>query len=607
MKSDGMLKYWAEILLLGIIILAGFLNLWNLWNQGFSDPYYAAAVRSMLANPGVAFFNSFDAVGFVTVDKPPVGLWVQAASAAVFGFSNWSVIFPQALAGIGSVVLIYFIVKRPFGKTAGLIAAFVLATTPIFVIASRDGTMDTQMILVILLAVWVALKAARDHSFWLLMLSAVLVGIGFNIKMIQAFVVVPAIIAIYFFGVALPTRQKIIHLAIALLVLAAVSLSWAIAVDAVPADQRPYIGSSGDNSVIGLMLGHNGEEAFIIESSVWVDDQIGDPGPLRLFSYILYSRFGWLLPFVLIGLCVWWRRPASLSLAGFREIGLFSEHGLTLLALCLWVIPGLLYFSFTMGNWASYYLATIVPPLAGLVGIGAVAMYREYRGNRVTGWLFVAAVLVTGLVQAWMEYRLFIYDPVRYGSLLAVDLIGCILCVGILVWLRAKKVQGADRRSLSVACIAVAVLFVAPAVWSCAPLVNVSAPEDTTADLAAFLLSHEGNATYLAAVPSSSIVGETLIIDTGKPVMAIGGFFGTDQILTVNKMDELIHNGTVRYVLVIPDNTSLNYRMARGIGENAAINRWVMDHCTIVPASEWSESGNYQLRQYALYDCAGAV
>jgi len=101
MKSESITKYWAEVFLFGIIVIAGFLDLWNLWNQGFSNPYYAAAVRSMLANPGLAFFNPFDAAGFVTVDKPPVGIWIQAVSAAMFGFSNWSVILPQALAGIG--------------------------------------------------------------------------------------------------------------------------------------------------------------------------------------------------------------------------------------------------------------------------------------------------------------------------------------------------------------------------------------------------------------------------------------------------------------------------------------------------------------------------
>jgi 4-amino-4-deoxy-L-arabinose transferase-like glycosyltransferase len=606
MKSEWASKYWADILLWGIISLAGFFNLWNIWNQGFDNPYYAAAVRSILANPGLAFFNPFDAAGFVTVDKPPIGIWVQAASAAVFGFSNWSVILPQALAGIGSVALIYFIVKRPFGKTASLIAAFALATTPAFVSASRLETMDTQIIFVILLAVLVALKAARDHSFWLLLLSIILVGIGFNIKMIQAFVVMPAIVAIYLFGAVLPAREKVIHLVVALLVLAAVSLSWAIAVDAIPADQRPYIGTSGDNSVIGLMLGHNGEEAFVgvTTSGNW---QYA-PGPLRLFgNFSLYRNFCWLLLFALIGLCAWWRRPASLSLAGVRDWVFFSEQSLTLLALSLWIIPGLLYFSFTQGNYSVDYLATIAPPLAGLVGIGAVVMYREYQSNRITGWILVAAVLVTGLVQIWRVYMLFIYNPIGYGSLIAVDLIGCIIGAGILVWLRVKGVQGADRYSLFVACIAVAVLFVAPVAWSLSyvPLMNTHPPGTTTADLDAFLLSHAGNTTYLAAAPSVYPFAATLIIDTGRPVMVIGGYWGTDQILTVKQIPELFHNGTVRYVFV-PGNLLPTFKLP-AIGANDAIYSWVTEHCTEVPASAWNEKGDNQLRQYALYDCAGAV
>jgi len=610
MKSEWISKYRAEILLSGIIFLAGFLNLWNLWNQGFSNPYYAAAVRSMLSNPGVAFFNSFDAAGFVTVDKPPVGIWVQAASAAVFGFSSFSVTLPQALAGIGSVVLMYFIIKRPFGKPAGLIAAFALATTPVFVSTSRNGTMDTQLIFVILLAILVALKAARDHSFQLLVLSFVLVGIGFNIKMIQALVVVPAIIAIYLFGAAIPHRQKVIHLAVALLVLAAVSLSWAIAVDAIPADQRPYIGSSGDNSVVGLMLGHNGEDAFAgdIHAASFLGE--GDPGLLRFFNYEIYCQFSWLLLFALIGLFAWWRRPVSLMLAGFREGGICSEQELTILALCLWLLPGLLYFSFTPGFLALYYLATIAPPLAGLVGISAVAMYREYRSDRVTGWLFVAAVLATGLVQAWVVSHPFIYDPVRFGSLPIVVVAGCIFCSGTLVWLRTKKMQAADRSFLSVACIAVAILFIAPVAWSSVPLMNGSAQDSTDtglAGLAGFLLSHGDNRTYLAAVPFNGHMAGTLIVDTGKPVMALGGFLGTDQIITARKMQGMIHNGTVQYIIGSSRNLHGTLSTAGDTGGNDAILSWVSGHCTEVPASAWNENGDSLLRQYALYDCAGAV
>ena len=154
----------AEILLGAILLLSAFLNFWNIWNQGISNAYYAAAVRSMLENPGIAFFNSFDAAGFITIDKPPVGLWVQAVSAAIFGFSGWALVLPQALAGVGSVALVYTMVSRAFGKPAGLVSAFALAVTPIFVAVSRNGTMDGILIFVLLLALWTAFKAAREQS-----------------------------------------------------------------------------------------------------------------------------------------------------------------------------------------------------------------------------------------------------------------------------------------------------------------------------------------------------------------------------------------------------------------------------------------------------------
>ncbi len=256
--SEFFNRYRAECLLCGILLISAFLNLWNIWNQGFSNTFYAAAVRSMLDNPHLLFFNSFDPAGFVTVDKPPVGLWVQVAFAAVLGFSGWALVLPQALAGVGSVFLIYVIVSRPFGKAAGLAGAFALALTPIFVAVSRNGTMDAQLIFVILLALWAALKATRERSLPWLLLSVVLVGIGFNIKMIQAFIVVPAILVVYFLGAEIPVKKRIVHLVLAIAVLLAVSLSWAVAVDMIPASERPYIGGSGDNTVLGLIVNYNG-------------------------------------------------------------------------------------------------------------------------------------------------------------------------------------------------------------------------------------------------------------------------------------------------------------------------------------------------------------
>ncbi|WP_292370036.1 glycosyltransferase family 39 protein [Methanoregula sp. UBA64] len=601
-------KYWAEITLAGIIGLACFLNLWNLWYAGFENPYYAAAVQAMLTNPPLAFFNPYDAAGFVTIDKPPVGLWVQAASAALFGFHGWALILPQVLAGIGSVFLIYLIIERPFGKPAGLIAAFILATTPVFVTTSRMGTMDLQLIFVVLLALWVALKAARAQSLSLLLVSMVLVGIAFNIKMIQAFVVVPAIIAVYLLGTTGSLRRKLSHLALAVLVLAAVSLSWALAVDAVPADQRPYIGTSGDNSIMGLILGHNGEEAFVIDENVWKLDGIGNPGPLRLIEYNLYVEFSWLLLLALIGLFVWCdRRHFSHALTCLKSSDRFSEKGITLIALSLWLLPALVYFSFTHGNWLAYYLATIAPPLAGLIGIGVVEMYTNYLKDSVTGWLLVVAIIVTALLQIFIFRKIWIYNPEIYGVLLIL-LAGGIFCSILLAWQRIKPgTNPSVRKSTVIAGIAVMTLLVAPVVWSGLSVIELHpAANSTDSKLEGFLVSHSENTTFLAAVPSSFDFGSSLSVDTGKPVMAVGGYFGTDRILSIDQMPGLVKNRTVRYFFLLPENTSINYRMARGYGENAAIYSWVEDHCMLVPDTDWRrKSTDYSL--YNLYDCIGAA
>jgi hypothetical protein len=161
-----------------------------------------------------------------------------------------------------------------------------------------------------------------------------------------------------------------------------------------------------------------------------------------------------------------------------------------------------------------------------------------------------------------------------------------------------------------VACIAVAVLFIAPLAWSSIPLTTVSAQDSTDAGLAGlagFLLSHGDNKTYLAAVPFNGHMAGTLIIDTGRPVMALGGFLGTDQILTVNKLPGLIHNGTVQYIVGPSGNSSSSLSGEEGSGGNDALFSWVSGHCTEVPASAWNKDGDVLLRQYALYDCAGAA
>ncbi|MGE3911148.1 MAG: glycosyltransferase family 39 protein, partial [Chloroflexota bacterium] len=172
---------WERTGLLGIVALSAALNIVWLNREAYGNTYYAAAVKSMGTSWPAFFYASFDAGGFVTVDKPPVGLWVQAASVKLFGFSGLSLLLPQAIAGVLSVVLLWWLVRRAYGPAAGLIAGLALAVTPISVVTFRNNTMDGQLILVLLLAVWAGSLAAEQGRLRLLLLCAALVGLGYNV------------------------------------------------------------------------------------------------------------------------------------------------------------------------------------------------------------------------------------------------------------------------------------------------------------------------------------------------------------------------------------------------------------------------------------------
>ncbi|MBA2678859.1 MAG: glycosyltransferase family 39 protein, partial [Ktedonobacteraceae bacterium] len=251
-------RRWHHISLVAILLLAAFLNFFQLQLNGYGNMYYAAAVKSMLTSWHNFFFVSFDPGGFVTVDKPPLALWIQAASAKIFGFSGFSLLLPQALAGILSVYVLYRLVRRTFGPAAGLLAALALVLTPISVVMNRDNNMDTLLVLTLLLGAWCVLKASEMGSLRWLLLSVLLVGLGFNMKTLEAYLIVPAFGLLYLLGSPLSWGKRAVHLLLALLVLLVVSLSWLVAVDLTPASQRPYIGSSQANSEIELALGYNG-------------------------------------------------------------------------------------------------------------------------------------------------------------------------------------------------------------------------------------------------------------------------------------------------------------------------------------------------------------
>lgn len=204
----------STILVIGIMVFSFALHMVNIESIGDANAYYTAAVKSMLGSWSNFFFVAAEPGGSVTVDKPPLGLWIEAIFAYFLGVSGFSVSLPNILAGVFGIPLLYSMVKKYMGELAGLVAAFVMAITPVFVATNRNNTMDGLLVFFLLLAAWAFIKATESGKLRWLLLGAFIVGLGFNIKMLQAFLPLPAFYALYFFGSKEGWLRKITNLGI---------------------------------------------------------------------------------------------------------------------------------------------------------------------------------------------------------------------------------------------------------------------------------------------------------------------------------------------------------------------------------------------------------
>ncbi|GAC1401109.1 MAG: glycosyltransferase family 39 protein [Ktedonobacteraceae bacterium] len=652
---------------LGIILLISiFMNFYQLGQNGFGNSYYASAVRSMLDSWHTFFFVSLDPVGFVSVDKPPLGFWLQVVSAKLFGFTPFSVFFPQAMAGVLSVLLLYHLVRRHFGVVAGLLAALALAISPISVVTNRNNTIDSTLVLTMLLGAWTVMKAAETGKWRWLMLTAVFVGLGFNIKMLEAYLVVPAYALLYLLAAPRSLKMRIAQLLVAALVMLTISLSWAVVVDLTPASLRPYVGSSQDNSEVSLALGYNGIQRLLgsfgfgggtaRNSSVTEQRTVsgtypqpgssngqpaqgiqgnnggqppqgapggngsgmfntGTPGPLRLFNEPLGGQIVWLLPLALLGLLAlaWQRRPH------FRE----DRQQQSLVLWGIWLITMSVFFS-AASFFHQYYLSTLAPAICALFGIGVVVMWNDYRRSGWRGWLLPIALLLTALEQIHI-----ITSNTAWGTwLIPVIAIACSVAALVLFIARLlPRLKWTTRVLVPALCIGLLALMLTSAVWSAVPGLqniadglptagpsqqfaaggpgggntsanqsDVTSPRQQSAaggpggegsissTLIHYLEANQGNAKYLVGVPSSN-QADAIILATNKGVMALGGFSGSDPILTTSQLASLVANGTVRFFL-------LNGSGDGPGGGQSSLTTWVMQHCTTVPASQWQSSSN---------------
>ena len=598
MKSFWTRQRIEAACLAAVLLLAAGLRLWRLEANGFGTEYYAAGVRSMLQGARLFFYNAFDPAGFISLDKPPITFWIQAAFARVLGFSGWSIHLPQALAGIASVAILYHLVRRPFGAVTGLIAALLLAITPIAVAIDRTNNTDSWLVFFLLLAAWAALRG-RGLS---LVMAMALLGVAFNVKMLAALVCGPALLAAWLFACDLGWMRRLGWMAAAGVTLAITSLSWAIAFDLTPADLRPYAGSTKSNSMLELIVVHNGLERFVRTrvrpeppaQTVQTAPPTANPqryeaydnipvGPLRLAQPTPATQFAWLLPLVVLGLVLVRRRD--------------RQHFASLALWGVWAITYGIVFSAAGGIFHIYYLSAMAPPFAALAAIGCVQLWR-----RGPAWL----ALGLALTAAWQIY-------LAGASLgwtapwLGFPAVG-LLAAGGTLW-RSKRPPAA---------IGAVALLILPMAWALSPvftsgnrmLASASLPRWLGLDdgrgpllsrnfpggtddpkLLAFLAAHRGDARYLVAAPTTRLVAP-IIIRTGEAALPVGGFFGNEPILTDAEIAALAARGEMRYVLLAPER-----------GQPNAFSAWVRTHGKPVDAAEWlTPSPTVRRRPLELYD-----
>ncbi|WP_213814796.1 glycosyltransferase family 39 protein [Glaciihabitans sp. dw_435] len=396
---------WARPTLWGLLVVTGILYLWNLAASGNANTFYAAAVQAGSEDWKALFFGSLDSSNFITVDKPPASLWVMGLSARIFGFSAWSVLAPQALMGVASVALLFGAVRRSlltFGAVlsniGGLIAGLVLAFTPAAALMFRFDNPDALLVLLMTAAAYFVVRSLPKAAWRWLALAGVALGFAFLTKMLQGLLVLPAFGLVYLLAAPTTIWRRLVHLLIAAGSLIVGAGWWLVIVALFPADARPYIGGSTDNTVLDLVFGYNGFGRIFGSSAGGGGGAGGGTGTAgssfggatglnRLFSSEMGLEISWLLPAALIalvlGLIVTLRRGRSDALrSGFVIWGGWL------------VVTGLL-FSFMSGTIHPYYTVALAPAIAGLVAMGGITLWTM-RTTWVGRLGLAAMILVSG-------------------------------------------------------------------------------------------------------------------------------------------------------------------------------------------------------------------
>jgi 4-amino-4-deoxy-L-arabinose transferase-like glycosyltransferase len=560
---------WERPGLYALLVITAVLYLWALGSLGWANEFYAAAAQAGTQSWKALLFGSLDPGNSITVDKPPAAMWVMALSGRLFGFNAWSMLAPQALMGVASVGLLFGAVRRTSGPGAGLLAGAVLALTPVAALMFRFNNPDALLVLLLVAAGYCIVRALQGSPTRWVALAGVALGFAFLAKLMQAFLVMPALALVVLVAVPGSIWKRIGNVAVGLVAMV-VSAGWFIALVSLwPKDSRPYIGGSTDNSLLELALGYNGLGRVLGGDGNPTQNGSGGPtgggpggamfggntGLYRLFGSAMGTEISWLLPAALIGLVagLWFtRRSARTSL---NRAGLLLWGG--------WMVVTIVVFSYMKGIMHPYYTIALAPGVAGVIGIAVAELWRgkQFRSSRIVLALMLVATGVWNFVLLdrtadWLPWLRWVL------------LVGSILVAAVLI-------VGGHQLGRYTAALAMAGLLLGLGGTAAYTLETVahghgggmptSGParagngfggpgggpggwgQDASSPQLQSMLTLSDN-RWAAATVGSHLAG-SLELSTGTSVMAIGGFSGGDASPTLAQFQQYVKDGQVHYFI----------------------------------------------------------
>ncbi len=594
--------------------MAGVLTLWGLTRSGYANTYYAEAAQAASRNWTAWLTNALDSSGTESLDKGPLSNMLMGLSGRLLGFSSFSMLLPQALCGIGAVVVLHNTVKRTLGHRSAILAAAMLALTPIFVAMSRYNNPDALLVLLEVGAAWAMVKALQSGRTREVVLCGVLVGLAFNVKMLQAYLIVPALAATLLIAGQGNVRRRIGQLLAGAAAMVAVSFAWYGTMMLIPG--RPWVGDTTDNSWFSLIFGANGFGRVSGEGGAGGPGGGGGgatfggaAGPGRLFNSIVGGQIAWLLPLAAVGLALglWTHRHAPRSDSARSAYVLWG----------LWAVVSWVVFSFSKGIFHPYYTTALAPAVAVLASGGLVVLWDRSRES--IGWTVAlgAAVIGTVALGAVLLGRAKDFAP----WLAPTAMVLAVLATTGLFLARAKGVGSATTRgriAAGVAAPALVALLAGPAAYSIATVGKaldggnpLAGPASAQADLggpggapgsgvgrggfvrAGFPPGAMGPSPQTGGAPSGGVPGGVLpagarpgaaggqaskalvsylkahqgkaayivaavgsgtagriAVESGREAIDMGGFMGSDPAPSLAKLKSFIASGRLHYVLL---------------------------------------------------------